>query len=115
MQERCESTETLIAMHLNKSVKALSRYIRNIPNLICPVFNIAYEIQKEHGLVNLKAVKWTDNGILMSSICANTRISKFHPEEDCTYIIAKIPDQNKEMNMNTKHQRMFMVSINDVF
>ena len=67
----CLSAESLVAEHLDESVNSMKKYIRNLPELICPLLNVAYKMQSEHGPVNLKAVKTKDSGIWMSSICLN--------------------------------------------
>ena len=108
----CLLAEDLVAEHLDESVNSMKKYIRNLPELICPLLNVAYKMQNEHGSVNLKAVKTKDSGIWMSSICLNARTSLFHSEDDCTYTLAKIPQQSKDMNKGSTHLRLFMVSVN---
>ena len=113
LNEWCSNAESVIALHLNESVNSMKRYIRNIPHLICPLLNVAYEMQKDHGCVNLKSVKTTESGMWMSSVCINARTSLFHSEEDCTYTLIKIPYQDKDMNKGNAHERMFLVRINN--
>ena len=100
-------------MHLMDSVNDISRYIRNISSLICPVLNVAFEMQKEYGDVNLQKLFAEDSWLWMSSICVNAKTTQYHVEDDCTYTVVKVPQQNKKMNGNYVSSRIFMLQMNE--
>ena len=49
--------ETSITEYTNETVIAMKNYICNILRLISPVIDVAYDMQKEHGDILLKANK----------------------------------------------------------
>ena len=90
----CSSADDLIAEHMNNSVHALKSYIRNIPRLISPVIDTAYEMQQDHGDVNLKAMNSKESGIWMCTIALNAQTSNFHSEDDCTYTLSQFSNRS---------------------
>ena len=108
-----DQAEKLIGLQLMDSVNDIGRYIKNISTLICPVLNVAYEMQFDYGDVNLKKVITKDSGLWMSSVCVNAKTCQYHSEDDCTYTVVKVPKQNKEMNGKYVSSRVFMLQINE--
>ena len=49
----------------------------------------------------------------MSSICINAKTTQYHVEDDYTYTVVKVPQQNKKMNGNYVSSRIFMLQMNE--
>ena len=109
----CRNAENLIAEHLNESVHVLKSYVRNLPKLISPVIDVAYNMQKEYGDINLKATKGINNGIWMATIALNAQTSQFHSENDCTYTLVTVPRQCVRMNKGNNFERVFLIKLNE--
>ena len=109
----CNDSELMISAHINEAVSNFQNRFRNIDKLLSPVINTAFEMQSEHGDVNLKATKTKQSGIWMSTVALNAQTLKFHSEQDCTYTIVKVPCQSKVINKYANHQHMFLLKINE--
>ena len=109
----CNESEKMISDHINESVSQFQNRFKNINRLLSLVIDTAFEMQSEHGDVNLKVTNTKQSGIWMSTVALNAQTSQFHSEQDCTYTIVKVPCQSKVMNNDHKHQHMFLLKINE--
>ena len=74
-----EKIATIIADQMEKSsaievgygVKKLRAVIPNIHKLLSPVVDVAFDMQADHGDVNLQQVKTSAAGLWQSKVCIN--------------------------------------------
>ena len=94
IEEESQEYENLIAIHIAFSVKDLSVVIPNIRTILNPIVKTAFEIQQKDKELNIKEGKATVDGCWHTSICINAETKCFHTEEDCSYTLITVPQQN---------------------
>ena len=83
--------ETLCANEVKKAVVSLKRMIANLPILLSPIIDTAFNLQQKLGDVNLKSVQTASSGLWQSQVCVNASTSVLHTERDCTYTLITVP------------------------
>ena len=77
---------------ITKGNQISQKYLRNILQLISPILDISYDMQK-YGNINFQEVKTSTIGMWQSQICVNATMSILHTEDDCTYTFIHVPNQ----------------------
>ena len=68
-------------------------------NYLLPVMDVAGEMQKEYGDINLRFSTFGDIGLYAAQVCANAITQQFHIEFDQGPTMIFVPQQN---NMDRK-------------
>ena len=89
-----EEMEKLSATEVGYGVMKLSAIIPNIHKLLSPVVDVAFNMQAEHGDVNLQQVETSASGLWQSKVCINASTKKWHTENDCSYTLVSVPEQD---------------------
>ena len=71
----------------------MSKHIPNIQQLISPVLDVAFQMQKQYGDVNFKEVELSELGIWKTVVTVNAYTKELHTEDDCTSTIIHVPNQ----------------------
>ena len=90
--------EEMAACELISAVNGMSKIIHNIKNFIAPTLNVAYQSQKVLGEFNMRKVSISECGMWQSSICINGQTTTVHTENDCSYTVITVPEQDIEEN-----------------
>ena len=83
---------------IQKGMKILGKYIRNITQLISPILDISYNMQKKYGNINFKDVQTSSIGMWQSQICVNATTLIVHTEDDCIYTFIHVPNQQFKLS-----------------
>ena len=94
-------------------MKNVAKYIRNITQLISPILDISYDMQKKYGNINFKDVQTSSIGMWQSQICVNATTSIVHTEDDCTYTFIHVPNQQFKLSKKRKAESMFIFKLNE--
>ena len=108
-----DKAEKLCGFHFSDSIRELQSSVKNIFNLLSPVVDVTFRIQKQFGSVNLMEVESTPSGLWQSSICVNAKTSIYHVEDDYTYTLCKVPTQPTNNKSNVDYERMFLIQLSD--
>jgi len=82
-----DEMESSSAIEVGYGVQKLSGVIPNLHKLLSPVVDVAFDMQVDHGDVNLKLVKTSSSGLWQSKVCINATTKKWHTENDCSYTL----------------------------
>ena len=83
------------SIELINGVSDLCTVIPNLKDYICPILSHAYEIQNVLGPLNMKPVQVSEHGMWQTCICENAETTQLHTENDCTYTVISVPEQEK--------------------
>ena len=100
--------EYLSASEIDRSIISFARYLRKIPELLSPVVNEAFNSQNQWGNINLKPVATSKSGLWQSQICIDASTSTAHTENDCTYTVISIPEQEKRFSKKVRNESYFL-------
>ena len=75
--------------------------IPDMRGLIASKLDVAYDIQREKGDVNIQKIHGYSDGPWSSSVYINTYTNFFHDENDCTYTIINIPQHDHKTKKET--------------
>ena len=100
--------ETLCANEVKKAVVSLKRMIANLPILLSPIIDTAFNLQQKLGDVNLKSVQTASSGLWQSQVCVNASTSVLHTERDCTYTLITVPKQYLRKSPKMKKDLMLI-------
>ena len=78
------------------SFRNIKRIIPNITELTSTVVDVAYEMQQNHGNVNLRKDSVNVDGVWMGTVAVNGITKKLHVEDDCTYTVVYVPAQEQK-------------------
>ena len=82
--------------------------------MIAPIFDVAYDMQREKGGVNIKKTHGYSDGLWSSSIYVNTYTNTFYNENDFTYTIINVPQQGHKTKKGTsKYHWIFKLKDKD--
>ena len=71
----------------------LCSLIPKLKDYICPILSTAYELQDVLGDFNMKSVQVSEAGMWQTCICENAETTQLHTENDCTYTVITVPEQ----------------------
>ena len=103
----------MAACELIAAVNGMSDTVHNISGFIAPTLNVAFNTQQVVGDFNMKKVSITECGMWQSSICINAETTKLHTENDCTYTVITVPEQNKKQNPVDEYMFLFELKKGD--
>ena len=86
----------------------LSTICYNVSNWIAPVVDVAYNLQRDNGDINIKNSDLFQLGVPQAHICVNATTSEFHTEYDQSLTYICVPKQK----MNGKNWYEFLFNIN---
>ena len=90
------------------ALQNLSTICYNVYNWIAPVVDVAYNLQKDYGDINIKDSVLFKLGVPQAQICVNATTSEFHTEYDQSLTYICVPKQK----MNGKNWYEFLFKIN---
>ena len=111
--ESAHSYEQRIENEISRAVMDMNSVVPKIKSIISPIIDTAFELQTSKKDINIKKVYTADSGCWQSSICVNATTGQFHTENDCTYTLISIPDQNTIQIDNQKHHYNFLFNFNE--
>ena len=98
-----EKMEKEFSEDIRYGISNLSKHLPNIKHLISPVLDIAFQMQKEYGDVNLQEVELSELGIWKTVVTVNAFTKELHIEDDCTSTIIYVPNQETNTDACTFH------------
>ena len=78
------------------ALQHLSTICYNVYNWIAPVVDVAYNLQRENGDINIKNSVLFQLGVPQAQICVNATTAEFHTEYDQSLTYICVPKQNME-------------------
>ena len=101
---------SMSSKELRYSVTQLSKIIPNVANYISPSLDVIYKLQNEVGDLNFKAID-EDNedntGIWQTLICVNAETTELHCENDCTFTLIVVPEQDNDKEQSAEYNFIF--------
>ena len=95
--------EEMLHRELCDGVNTLERIIPRIRNAISPLIGCAHKLQKEYGDINIRETASASLGIWKTAIAVNAYTQQLHYEDDCTYTIIHVPNQEGSDWKNRYH------------
>ena len=77
---RNNAIEFICAHELGAAMDSLSGRLHNLKDLISPILDVAYKVQRQKGNINLRNVQSIDYGLWQSQICVNAWTENSHTE-----------------------------------
>ena len=105
--------EQCCADELERSVKDISSFLPNTQSILAPVLDTSFHIQTDYKDLNFKETLASNSGCWQSSICVNAQTKKLHTEDDCTYTLISIPNQNRPKESQVRYDFLFNLTGND--
>lgn len=102
-----------IAEDISSSTNVLSKYLPKIKSIISPIIRTAYELQSTIGNINIKEGSASKSGCWQTSICVDATTGDFHTEQDCTYTLISIPNQNTISSKTAGENYHFLFCLTD--
>ena len=90
------------------ALQTLSTICYNVYNWIAPVVDVAYNLQKDYGDINIKNSVLFKLGVPQAQICVNATTAEFHTEYDQSLTYICVPNQE----MDGKNWYEFLFKIN---
>ena len=112
IDDEAKFIENKCATELCKGIKSLKGYTKNITELISPMLDVSYSMQKKYGDINFTDVPTSKSGMWQSQVCVNASTSILHTENDCTYTCIYVPQQEFKPSKKQKKENMFIFSLN---
>ena len=75
---KAKTIEMMCSKEITMGIDNVCTIIPTMRGLIAPVFNVAYDMQREKGDVNIKKIHGYSDGLWISSVCINTYTNIFH-------------------------------------
>ena len=85
--------EKLTADEISRCVNDFKTFIPNIKSIIAPVLDVSYDLQSLGKDLNIKEGYASKDGCWQTSLCADAITGEYHNEQDCTYTLITIPQQ----------------------
>ena len=104
--------ETICATEVRKSVEGISSVLSQTRNIIAPILQVAYDMQREYGNINFNKVLTSDDGLWHSEVCMNAITCIFHTEKDPTYTLISVPLQEQDPKKDENDNTYFLFQIN---
>ena len=89
-----DEMESSSANEVGYAVKNLSGVVPNLHKLLSPVVDVAFNMQATHGDLNIQKVQTASSGLWQSKVCINATTKKWHTENDCSYTLVSVPNQD---------------------
>ena len=95
---------------LTQSIKYLSKLIPRLHLFISPTLSFVHDLQEEIGQCNIAKINGSESGLWMTAICLTCQTEKLHTEDDLTYTVISVPEQEL-----TEHEPFFMFELMNKF
>ena len=102
--------EYMAGKELSQSINYLSKLIPNLHLFISPTLSVVHKLQEEIGECNVVKIEGSDSGLWTTSICVTCQTEILHTEDDFTYTVISIPEQEQ-----TAHEPFFMFELMDKY
>lgn len=104
--------ETAASKEMFAAVHTLACVIPNLGQLLFPVLDIGYDLQKNWGDVNLKKISKEPDSMWNMSVCVNASTADFHTEKDVSYTLIGVPKQDHSSTQNIGNTYQFLFKLN---
>lgn len=91
----------MLALEMDNATNAFARHIRNIKHFLSPIIDEAYKMQANIGDINIQRVASIKSGLYQSQVFVDASTEVAHTENDCTYTLISIP--NQEIMVGKRH------------
>ena len=102
--------EELFSSEVSYVIDNVAKNISIVKELISPVVDVAYEMQRHQGDINLKEVCSKNSGIWKTSVTVDAYTKDFRTENDCTYTVIHVPMQ---VSLYKCHAYHFQFALNE--
>ena len=113
IHEKAIALENHFTEELSSAATKFVRYLRCAKHLLSPVLKVAYDAQSTWGDINLSNVATSVNGMWQSQICVDASTALEHTENDCTYTVISVPNQDIALSRKMRKSLYFVFSISN--
>ena len=103
--------EEMVAQEIGIGIDGLCKFLPNIKSLIAPIITTGYELQESKGGVNLQKMPASSSGLWQTSISVNAQTKVLHTENDATYTVINVPNQEDDVKKNKARQYTFLFKL----
>jgi len=103
--------EEMVAKEIGIGIDGLCKLTQHIKSLIAPIITTGFNLQQPKGAVNLKEIPASSSGLWQTSISVNAQTKVLHTENDATYTVINVPDQQDNVKKNKARQYTFLFKL----
>ena len=107
------TVENMIGNGMISASSSVNKVIAHADKLILQVLDVANGIQTFQGDIFMKKAKDKYSAMWHTNVYVNTSTGKFHTENDCSYILTTVPQQNIKAQKCHGYQYQFLFLLNN--
>ena len=113
VENTAATIEKMIGIEMAFATQSLSKIVRQIDRFIMPLLDTANRLQCSNGNILLKKKENECAAMWNTNICVNASTGEFHTENDTSYTLITVPQQDFKSQKNCGNTYNFLFKLNE--